>query len=155
MVLKWFLSARVCSKGLGTGLLAILQNFWHGNSVSVLCLLLPGSEFSNFSVNLIFLTDIVHKRNLYKWQNQKPLVADYTSKKKSPVCVWLLIFLVGEREDEQWKGHLISLLVQDTNRKTALFCLQLNMSSEAGKLKSTALKCRLLIKYIIMLVVTK
>lgn len=76
--------------------------------------------------------------------------------KINPQCVCVAVdFLVGEREDEQWKGHLISLLVRDTNRKTALFCLQLNMSSEAGKLKSTALKCRPLIKYIIMLVVTK
>lgn len=83
---------------------------------------------------------------------EKPLDADYASKNESSVCL-SLILLLGERKDVQWKGHLISLLVGNTNRKTVLFCLQLNMSSEAGKLKSTALKCRLLIKYIIMLVV--
>lgn len=47
------------------------------------------------------------------------------------------------------------LLVPDSNRNTALFCLQLSMSSGAGKKKSTALKCRLLIKYVIIGVMVK
>ena len=84
-------------------------------------------------------------------RTEKILGAGYGGKKESSVYLSLLIFLLRERKDEQWKGHLISLLVRDTNRKTVLFCLQLNMSSEAGKI--TALKCRPLIKYTVMLVV--
>lgn len=47
------------------------------------------------------------------------------------------------------------LLVPDSSRNTALFCLELSVSSGGGKKKSTALKCRLLIKYVIIWVIVK
>lgn len=110
--------------------------------------------FQVFFFSLFFpRTDVMYKRNLWKWHNQKPLRADYASKNESSVCLSLLVLLLQGRKDVQWKRHLSALLVWDTNRKTALFCLQLSMSSVAGKFKSTALKGCLLIKYIIMLVV--
>lgn len=103
--LTWFWSAFSslmfsARKGLGT---RAAGNFaWCLTWKQCLCSLFTFacSEFSNFSVNLIFPTDIMHERNLYKWQNQKPLDADYTSKNKSPVCVcgcWFSCWGKGRR----------------------------------------------------------
>lgn len=115
---------------------------YHGFMFTFAC-----SEFFNFFAGFIFLLTSCIKRTCKNDKAKKPLDADYSSKMNLQcVChCW------GKGK----KGHLIPRLVQDTNRRRVLFCLPLNMSSEAGKFKSTALKCRLLITYIITLVVIK